>query len=98
MFVRIVKLTFKQDKVEDFITYFNEIKSVVRQQPGCSFLELYQDKDRNNVFFTYSYWDTQVSLDAYRDSQTFSQIWPYVKQMFSEKAQAWSVDKLVTLQ
>ena len=97
MFVRIVKLTFKEDKVEDFTTYFNQIKSIVRNQPGCSFLELYQDKDQSNVFFTYSYWDKQESLDAYRYSETFSQIWPYVKQMFGERAQAWSVDKLVTL-
>ncbi|MTG97823.1 MULTISPECIES: putative quinol monooxygenase [Myroides] len=97
MFIRIVKLTFHEDKVEEFVNYFEEIKSVVRNQPGCTFLELYQDKHIKNIFFTYSYWDTEQDLDTYRHSSTFKEVWPFVKTLFSEKAEAWSVDRLVTV-
>ncbi|MHC5309961.1 putative quinol monooxygenase [Myroides sp. LJL116] len=97
MFVRIVKLSFKQDQVENFLTYFEKIKHIVRNQPGCSFLELYQDKSDPSVFFTYSYWQDPQDLDNYRYSATFKEIWPYVKTMFKEDAMAWSVDKRVTL-
>ncbi len=97
MFVRIVKLSIQVEKVDQFIAYFDQIKQVVRNQPGCSFLELYQDKKDPSIFFTYSYWQDEKALEDYRYSQTFKQVWPFVKQMFKEKAQAWSVDKKVTL-
>ncbi|MEC4113815.1 putative quinol monooxygenase [Myroides pelagicus] len=97
MFIRIVKLTFKEEHVEEFVQYFEEIKHVVRSQPGCSFLELYQDKTQSNVFFTYSYWENEQDLDIYRYSDTFKEVWPYVKSMFAERAQAWSVDRLLTV-
>lgn len=97
MFIRIVKLTFQEDRVEDFKAYFDTIKEKVRNFPGCSFLEVYQDLDNPNVFFTYSYWDAPSNLEAYRKSDVFAEIWPYVKTLFAQRAEAWSVDKLITL-
>ena len=98
MLVRIVKLTIKEEEVARFEDFFNEVKETVRFQEGCSFLELYKDKDQSNVFFTYSYWDSQESLDTYRKSEVFSEIWPYVKTLFKSRAEAWSVEKVFTLQ
>lgn len=97
MLVRIVKLTLQEDRVEDFKTYFDSIKDRVRNSPGCSFLEVYQDLDNPNVFFTYSYWNEAESLEQYRHSNVFLEIWPYVKTMFAQRAEAWSVNKYITL-
>lgn len=97
MFVRIVKLSFQDDKIQDFKDYFETIKHIVRNQPGCEFLEVYQDKDQPSTFFTYSYWLTPEHLEQYRYSQDFATIWPFVKTLFKERAQAWSVDKIQTL-
>ena len=44
MLVRIVKLTFQEDKIADFLNNFNEIKHQIRSFEGNEFLELYQDK------------------------------------------------------
>ncbi len=97
MFIRIVKLTLKEDRIKDFLDHFNSDKEKIRHYPGCQFLEVYQDKHQDNIFFTYSYWDEEQSLENYKKSELFGQIWPNVKAMFKERAEAWSVDKVVTL-
>lgn len=98
MFVRIVKLSFQEDRVSDFIAYFDTIKDRIRNFPGCLFLELYQDKKDPTIFFTYSYWEKEEDLELYKDSETFAEIWPFVKTLFRVKAEAWSVDKLRILE
>ena len=50
MFVRIVKLTFQEDKIAAFLENFNEIKHQIRSFEGNEFLELYQDKQNASVF------------------------------------------------
>ena len=97
MFVRIVKLTIKNEEVDSFMRFFEKVKETVRNQEGCTFLELYRDRHTSNVFFTYSYWDSEETLNAYRYSEAFGEIWPYLKTLFQCKAEAWSVDKLFTL-
>ena len=97
MLVRIVKLTFQEDKIADFLKNFNEIKYQIRSFEGNEFLELYQDKLDARVFFTYSYWKDELALEKYRKSALFSEVWSYTKTLFAEKPEAWSVDKLDTL-
>jgi quinol monooxygenase YgiN len=97
MFIRIVKLTLLEDKVSDFLDHFDSIKDKVRHYPGCQFLEVYRDRENTNVFFTYSYWEDESNLEDYKKSEVFGEIWPYTKTLFKERAEAWSVDKVVTL-
>lgn len=97
MFVRIVKMGFHEDKVDAFLDNFEQVKQDIRNFPGNRFLELYRDKNDPTVFFTYSYWETEDDLENYRKSELFTEVWAYTKQLFRQKAEAWSVDKLVTL-
>jgi heme-degrading monooxygenase HmoA len=97
MLVRIVKLTFQEDKITDFLNNFNEIKYQIRNFEGNKFLELYQDKQDARVFFTYSYWENELALEKYRKSALFNEVWSYTKTLFAEKPEAWSVNKLDTL-
>jgi autoinducer 2-degrading protein len=98
MFVRIVKMSFHEDKVDAFLANFEEVKQHIRNFPGNRFLELYRDRNNPQVFFTYSYWDDEQDLENYRNSELFNGVWAYTKQFFNQKPEAWSVDKLVTLQ
>ena len=66
MFVRIVKLTFQENKIEAFLANFEEIKQQIRNFDGNEFLELYQDKQDPRIFFTYSYWKDEDALENYR--------------------------------
>ncbi len=97
MFVRIVKMTFKPEQSAEFIAHFNLYKSQIRNFKGCSFLELYRDKKHANIFFTYSYWESEAHLDAYRHSELFKEVWKTTKAWFDDKPEAWSVDKLESL-
>jgi quinol monooxygenase YgiN len=95
MINRIVKLTFQPDRVDDFLGVFNEMQDIIRNSPGCTGLTLLRDKHRNNIFFTYSTWDDEASLEAYRRSETFSDIWARAKIGFSDKPEAWTVEEAV---
>jgi hypothetical protein len=97
MIVRIVKLSFKPEAVIDFKSLFEEYKTKIRGFEGCQFLELYQDKNHDNIFFTYSYWENQEALERYRHSPLFKLIWPATKAGFNAKPEAWTLDKLYTL-
>jgi heme-degrading monooxygenase HmoA len=97
MFVRIVKLTFKTTNIETFLTNFNENKNNIRNIERCRLLELYRDKNNTNIFFSYSYWDSEKHLNNYRNSELFKTVWAKTKVLFSDKPEAWSVDKLESL-
>lgn len=89
---------FYKQNIEIFLENFNTNKSKIRAFEGCSFLELYRDKNDPNIFFTYSYWESENTLENYRKSELFNTVWSKVKPLFSIKPEAWSVDKLETLE
>ena len=98
MFVRIVKMSFHSKYISEFQEMFDEKKSFIRNSEGCQLLELYQDKNNSEIFFTYSYWNAESDLENYRNSDLFKKIWAQTKTYFNDKPQAWSVDKKVSLQ
>ncbi len=91
MIKRIVKMTFQADKVDTFLAIFEEKKSYIRHFPGCHHLELFQDINRPAILFTYSYWDDEAALNAYRYSDLFAGTWADTKALFADKPAAWSV-------
>ena len=97
MFVRIVKMSFDESEIEEFLTNFQQNKDEIRNFKGCQFLELYRDKKNKNIFFSYSYWNTEEDLDNYRNSDFFKSVWSKTKVLFNDIPQAWSVDKIVSL-
>lgn len=97
MLVRIVKMNFRKEEIEHFQLFFETKKNFIRGFEGCQFLELYQDKNDPEIFFTYSYWENEAALDNYRHSELFKSVWAATKKMFCGKPEAWSVDKIVSL-
>ena len=97
MFVRIVKMSFHEKNIPAFLSNFELMKEKIRNAPGNRFLELYQDKNDQCIFFTYSYWETDADLENYRQSELFYDVWAFTKKLFNAKPEAWSVDKIITL-
>ena len=97
MFVRIVKMSFHEKNIPQFLENFEINKTEIRNFQGNRLLELYQDKNQPTIFFTYSYWETEQDLENYRKSELFGKVWKFTKTIFDAKPEAWSVDKLVTL-
>ena len=94
MIKRIVKMSFQPDKVEEFKAIFKEKWKLIVGFKGCGHVELLQDKTNPNIFFTYSVWETENDLNAYRDSELFEKVWGKTKVLFNDKPQAWSVEEL----
>lgn len=97
MFIRIVKMSFQEDKIPEFLEHFHTVKDQIRNYPGNNFLEMYQDKNNSCIIFTYSIWNEEADLENYRHSELFKSVWAFTKQYFNAKPEAWSVDKLVSL-
>jgi len=93
MIIRIVKMTFEPAKVNDFLIIFNESKQRIRDMEGCSHLELLNDINSPNIYFTYSYWNSETDLNNYRNSELFKNVWIKTKNLFSSKAEAWSLNQ-----
>ena len=98
MLVRIVKLSFHEENIPAFLENFELMKNKIRNAPGNRFLELYQDQKNKSIFFTYSYWETDADLENYRKSELFYDVWEFTKKLFNDKPEAWSVNKLVSLE
>ncbi len=94
MLIRIVRMTFRPDGVNDFLENFELNKSAIRNSPGCHHLELWQDEHQKNIFVTYSHWESEAHLNQYRDSELFKSVWSFTKALFAEKPQAFSTKKL----
>ncbi len=86
-------MSFKEDKIENFLKTFEKQKEFIASFEGCTHLELLRDKNKKNTFFTYSHWQNENALELYRQSDFFKNIWSGVKLMFDEKPFAWSLEK-----
>ena len=49
MLIRIVRMTFKEENVGEFLENFEANKEKIRNFPGCNHLELWQDEN-NQIF------------------------------------------------
>ncbi len=94
MIIRIVRMTFQEDKIEDFLKVFNNSKQYIRAFAGCQHLELLRDKNTPNILMTYSYWNSEDDLNTYRDSELFKTTWAATKVLFADKPVAFSSERV----
>ncbi|AUD06898.1 putative quinol monooxygenase [Spirosoma pollinicola] len=94
MLVRIVRMTFQEDKLSDFHAIFDRSKVHIRAFPGNHHLELLRDPNQANIRMTYSLWESADALEAYRQSELFRTTWAATKVLFAERPVAFSAEKL----
>lgn len=90
MIKRIVKLSFKPEHVATFQQIFAESKEKIVAMKGCHSVDLLHSVEPDYVFFTYSIWDSEADLNAYRHSELFAATWARTKILFNDRPQAWS--------
>jgi len=93
MIQRIVKLNFHEDRVADFIKVYRKHLANMKENEHCISLELLSEKSSHGSFFTYSVWHSEESLEKYRASDYFKEIWSTIKPWFGEKPKAWTLEK-----
>ena len=97
MLIRIVRMHFTEAGVGEFLQIFNENKNAIRNVEGCTHLQLLRDVDDPLTYTTLSYWNDLQSLENYRKSELFGSVWGSVKTLFSERSQAFSLEKYIEL-
>lgn len=90
MIIRVVRLNFFSEKIETAEKHLTAIAPKVRAMQGCTFLEISQDIHNPANWTTYSHWDSELDLNAYRQSDTFKTFWGEIKPLFAKPAIAWS--------
>ena len=94
--IRIVKMTFRPDCVREFQETFARSKPTILTYKGCSEVRLLQDENDDRVMATYSIWDSEASLNNYRNSEFFRSTWKHTKTLFAEKPEATSFARIDT--
>lgn len=83
-------MTFRPDKVDEFLDIFDRSAPHIRGVPGCRHLELWQDTTSPNVFTTLSQWESDHALQRYRKSELFRKTWARTKMLFAAPPSAFS--------
>ena len=87
-------MSFQSQSLAEFLDFINKHKNKIRNFNGCRLLEIYQEQDDASTIFSYSHWDSIESLENYRKSKLFRELWATTKTWFKEPPEAWTVDKI----
>lgn len=87
-------MSFHPEKADEFKSIFETYWKLIAGFEGCKHVELLQDRQHPNVFFTYSIWEHESYLELYRDSDLFAKVWSKTKVLFNDKPQAWTLNEL----
>lgn len=96
MIIRIVKMEFTTETAPLFLEVFHASAEQIRSFPGNQGLQLLRETGDSPIFFTYSYWENEEALEAYRHSSLFESTWAKTKILFGGKPQAWSTQAIWT--
>jgi quinol monooxygenase YgiN len=94
MIVRIVKMKFKIEAVQNFTDLFQVSKEKIKNFEGCKYVELLNDTNDTCCFFTYSHWESESHLEQYRQSELFKTTWAKTRVLFAEKPEVWTLKKM----
>jgi quinol monooxygenase YgiN len=91
MLIRIVRMEFHEDKIDEFLQIFESISTTISSFDGCLQVDLKRDTTLMHVFYTHSKWESENALNNYRNSEFFKETWTKTRRLFSNKAQAFSL-------
>ena len=92
MIKRIVMMQLLPEKEALFLDIFEDVKRDIRNQEGCTDLEILRSEQGSIIsVWTISLWTSEEALNQYRSSALFQKTWANVKPLFSSKAHAWTL-------
>ena len=76
-------MTFTPETLPQFEAIFTKHEKAIGSQSGCFHVELVKDSTNPLVRATVSRWDSEESLNDYRKSELFGEVWPETKRLFA---------------
>src|SRR4051812_34858796 len=89
--IRIVRMHFTEEGLKTFLSVFERNKQHIRNFEGCTHLELLKDVKNPLLYTTLSHWKDEESLERYRQSPLFTEVWKQIKPLFSKQPEAFSL-------
>ena len=97
MIKRVVRLTLKDDaSINAFQEIYRSRNPFTKGVKGCREVKVLKDVDHDDVYYTFSIWDSNEDLEAYRQSNYFAETWPMVKAQLAKRAEAFSMTEIDT--
>lgn len=91
MIIRIVRMYFKPEEINNFLEIFNQVEPKISSFKGCIKVKLLSDFENPNCLLTYSEWNSNEDLQLYRSSELFKNTWSITKILFAKPPQAFSM-------
>jgi heme-degrading monooxygenase HmoA len=85
---------FQPERCGEFETLFKQRQAAIQSFEGCRQVVLWNDIHQPEVYYTYSQWESEEHLNAYRFSPFFKETWELTRAMFSQKAEARSMRQI----
>ncbi len=60
-----VAIDVKPGKFDDFVSKLTQHISIIRNETGCEFIEIYRDTQQENVVNVWEIWSDRTSWDAH---------------------------------
>ena len=84
MYVRMVFLTLKEGKMDDFRNiYTKEVIPTVRAHKGNRFVHLLECRENENEGISLTAWDTKADLESYERSGEYEKLVGRFKDMYA---------------
>ncbi len=85
MFVRILSMIIREDKIEEFKKLYSEIIiPALRKTKGCKYIFLTESIIEKNEFISVTVWDSKDDADEYESAGKFNELTEKIKHTFSE--------------
>lgn len=83
-------------KTKDIVKFrdtFTNYQSQIKDFKGCMQHDIFCDKEKEEIYYSYTIWDSEKNLNKYRKSTLLKEINTNIIQYCSKDPQAWTIDK-----
>jgi heme-degrading monooxygenase HmoA len=89
--LRVVRMDFRAEECGPFDLLFEDARSRISAVPGCLGVTCFSDVAGGGGRTTFSVWQSERALEAYRESALFKEVWALTKPGFQSRPVAWSM-------
>ena len=94
MIIRVVKIPIKDASINSFIKRIPIISNEVRRVSGCIHNDIFRDKMKENIFYSYTIWNSDEDIEKYLGSQYYKDIWGDLWDYFEGTPKSWKIDNI----
>lgn len=95
MITRVVKLTLKEGLKQEFLDIYRARNPKKNNMEGCISVRMFEPTIDSHEVFTISEWENEDYLNLYRETDYFKESWSMLKPLFTERAEAWSLQEIL---